>query len=229
MFVIGLCDRGLTASLRPGILIPMTPTSPYPTDTAVQWVGDVYQRFTVTEPVNQIPYLREWREHCGRFAHQLDILHGSRSMTGLSHGRRQVAIDYLDARIGSMWQLLAFWAAINPETDTSWKTAVPSLTQAIEDLCATCDSPMWPVTVATNIETRPFQLALDSGIVRAIDKSVTPWVPGRTLDNVRLTDFTTDAERLRAISGFRESLRAGHAAVLAHFETHGKHVPAHDH
>ena len=202
---------------------------PYPTDEAVQWIGDVYQRFGSTDPVNQIPYLTLWRDHCGRFAHQLDALYGSRSMTGLSRGRRQVAVDYLDARVGNMWQLLTSWAAIDPKTDNSWEAARPSIQQAIEDLCSDCDSPMFPVTIAKNINTRPFQLALDEGRVPAIDNSVTPWVPGRTLDSVKLTALTTDLERIQAISGFRESLRAGHAAALAHFEAHGEHVAAHDH
>ena len=180
-------------------------------------------------PVNQMTHLPLWQDYCGRFAHQLDALHGSRSMTGLSRGRRQVVVDYLDARVGNMWQLLTSWAAIDPKTDNSWEAARPSIQQAIEDLCATCDSPMWPITIAKNIETRPFQLALDEGRVPAIDNSVTPWVPGRTLDSVKLTALTTDLERIQAIGGFRESLRAGHAGALAHFEIHGEHVAAHDH
>ena len=180
-------------------------------------------------PVNQMTHLPLWQDYCGRFAHQLDALHGSRSMTGLSRGRRQVVVDYLDARVGNMWQLLVSWAAIDPKTDDSWKAATPGVQQAIEDLCETCDSPMWPITIARNIETRPFQLALDEGRVPAIDKSATPWVPGRTLDSVKLTALTTDLERIQAISGFRESLRAGHAGALAHFEIHGDHVAAHEH
>ena len=181
------------------------------------------------EPVNQMTHLPLWQDYCGRFAHQLDALHGSRSMAGLSRGRRQVVVDYLDARVGNMWQLLVSWAAIDPKTDNSWEAARPGVQQAIEDLCSDCDSPMFPVTIAKNIETRPFQLALDEGRVPAIDKSVTPWVPGRTLDSVKLTALTTDLERIQAISGFRESLRAGHAGALAHFEIHGEHVAAHEH
>ena len=181
------------------------------------------------EPVNQMTHLPLWQDYCGRFAHQLDALHGSRSMAGLSRGRRQVVVDYLDARVGNMWQLLVSWAAIDPKTDDSWKAARPGVQQAIEDLCETCDSPMWPITIAKNIETRPFQLALDEGRVPAIDKSAAPWVPGRTLDSVKLTALTTDLERIQAISGFRESLRSGHAGALSHFEIHGDHVAAHEH
>ena len=194
-----------------------------------RYLGELPNLIFSDAPVNQMTHLPLWQDYCGRFAHQLDILHGSRSMAGLSRGRRQIAVDYLDTRLGNMWQLLTSWAAIDPKTDDSWKAARPSVQRAIEELCSDCDSPMWPVTIAKNIDTRPFQLALDGGSVPAIDNSVTPWVPGRTLDSVKLTDLTTDEERLQAIIGFRESLRAGHAAALAHFEIHGDHVAAHEH
>ena len=165
---------------------------PYPTDTAVQWVGQVYQNFTVSDPVNQVPNVRAWHDRLAIFAHHLDLAHGSYTVdVELGEAARATLFLYGQMLIGNALDKIDEWAVIDPlhkfvrngETILSWKDREPSVENAVMAIGA---DHWWARLMAEHADLPLFNVSLGHGRLQAVNRNAAQWVPGSVIAQAQM-------------------------------------------
>lgn len=127
------------------------------------------------DPVNQIPYLLEWREMVSRFAHEHDVWHMSRTRRDTALETQAVVDKLVISLIGHVWKNLNTWAAWNPQTVTVWADALPLIRTYMGYLCDTCEIFNYTRQLLRNINPVVFREKFDLGELWHVDRTTTPW------------------------------------------------------
>ena len=73
-----------------------------------------YQGHYSRTPVNQFPYLREWKPYVARAEHDFDLTMNSHSMTELNANERWTVENQMHGLIGASWFILHILEGIDP-------------------------------------------------------------------------------------------------------------------
>ena len=176
---------------QPGLPIHYCRDTFPPNEGDTRYIGYDWRRTNDSEPVNQIPLLLRIREHAARFSHQLDAALGHNSLQSASEEDRLVTFQTLSAMIGSAWRRYAVLAAIDPEEiihggnfdgTPLWKRNLDEYEAIDVALCGQCNIATYGRRFYFHANLALFRRLYRSGIVYAVDRSVTPW--GATLFDV---------------------------------------------
>ena len=146
--------------------------------TAVAYID--YDWSIVTEPVNQIPFLLEWKTFVARSAHEFDWTMSAHSMEGLSENEAWTVRHQMYGLISAPWILMLLLESTNPLEELGgnllWKTYQGSVEEVLAGLCHECeDISTFARRFAHQANLELFRGALVQGKVYESDRNVTPW------------------------------------------------------
>ena len=178
-------------------------------------------------PVNQVPFLREWKPFVARSAHEFDWTMSAHSMEDLSENELWTVQRQMYGIIAAPWFLMDLLEATDPTVmlgaELAWKVYQAEVEAALVGLCYECEG------VATfarlfaheaNLELN--RGALISGKVHQSNRSVSPWGLGDNIVTqvaVRLGTTPTAKE----ITGFHDG---NYAEFLNALDFYAKNVGA---
>ena len=134
-----------------------------------------------------MPLLLDFRSHAATFAHQLDDAMGHHSLTSSSEEDRLVTYQTLSAMIGSAWKRYKIWEATDPEELVIggnndglplWKVQEPEYLEMDEAICGQCDIATFARRFLFHADLVQFRSLYRSGVIYAVDRTATPWIPG---------------------------------------------------
>ena len=170
--------------------------------------GTERRRATVLEPVNQIPYLTEWRGHLARFAHELDQMMESKTLKEATEEDRLTIFNQWSTAIGYSWGQFAEWVFMDPDPNNypladradanEW--ALPENLDRLRALdvllCGDCDSPSYPRHFLRRADLAAFKAKYQVGALHGVNRSAPVWVPGEEI--VGIPDFLTEGLPIQA-------------------------------
>ena len=176
-----------------------------------------YQRY----PVNQIPFLREWRPFVARSAHEFDWTMSAHSLRDLSENERWTVERQMYGLIAAPWFVMKILAATSPTVMVSgnfqWKIFQGDAEAVLAGLCHECeDLATFARRFAHKANLELFRGALVSGKVHETDRDVTPWGLGEVVTKVVVSlGNTPTAEKITA---FHNRNREEYLRVLEFYD-----------
>ena len=168
------------------------------------------------EPVNQIPYLLDFRAHAARFAHELDDAMGHHSLSSAEESDRLAVRGTLRDMIGSAWIRYDEWAVTDPEElivggnfdgTPLWSRNLDDYRDIDRRLCSQCSIATFARQVLKRGNIPLLKQLVRSGIVYSIDRSMTPW-------GAEIFDAATQPE-----SQYYIALDTAYEAALDYYDT----------
>ena len=139
------------------------------------------------DPVNAVPFLREWKPFVSRAAHEFDWTMNAHSMESLSDNQRWTVHHQMYGLIAAPWILMKVLETTDPTAELAgnllWKKYQASVEEVLIGLCHECDdTATFARLFAHKANLELFRGALVSGKVYATDRDLTPW--GLNVDNI---------------------------------------------
>ena len=131
-------------------------------------------------PVNQVPFLREWKPFVARSAHEFDWTMAAHSLAGLSDNEIWTVQHQMYGLIAAPWYVMFILEATDPTTELNgnvlWKTYQADAENVLEGLCHECDNTAtFARLFAHKANLELVRGALVSGKVHETDRTLTPW------------------------------------------------------
>ena len=186
-------------------------------------------------PVNQFPYLREWKPYVARAEHDFDLTMNSHSMTELNEDQRWTVENQMHGLIGASWFILHILEGIDPTTVDSrgikdWETYQADADTILAGLCHECDHGVnYSRYFAHKANLELFRGALISGKVHQSDQDVEPWgLATNVVTQVSPPSGTTASEE--SIANFHKANKVEARKAMLFFHTEVAHaVIPHEH
>ena len=139
-----------------------------------------YDWSLVTEPVNQIPFLQEWKAFVARAAHEFDWTMGAHSLEDLSENEMWTVRHQMYGLITAPWIIMHLLEITDPQAELAgnllWKSYQTSAEEVLVGLCHECeDLSTYARRFAHQANLELFRGALVQGKIFASDRDVTPW------------------------------------------------------
>ena len=165
---------------------------PYPPDDGIA-IG------SVPDAVNQRPDLVVWLKHAARFAHYLNLWHGTRTAGGAERANVETIFQLLELYLGHLWVKLDEYAAIEPTEfnvlahQLEWQRRRPEFESVVNEACLQCNIPTYPEVLYENADIPAHQRSIDTGILAMPERSdEPPWQPLRIIDLARNYELTPE-------------------------------------
>ena len=153
---------------------------------ATNYVRDAPQSYLdyngewVREPVNAVPFLREWKTFVARSAHEFDWTMSAHSMEDLTDNEKWAVRHQMYGLISAPWILMYLLENTDPTEQLAgnylWKTYQTSVEEVLVGLCHECeDIATFARRFAHQANLELFRGALVQGKVHQSDRDVTPW------------------------------------------------------
>ena len=169
------------------------------------------------EPVNQIPYLQDFRGHAARFMHQLDATIGHHSLQAAEENDRETIRQTIRDMIGAAWLKYNVWEVVDPEElivggnfdgTLLWKRSLEEMQGIDRLICGQCNFSNFARLCLTDMNIPLFRSLMHSGIVYTVNIETTPkWEPA-------IFDVATDPR-----SEYYDMIEAGALAARRHYDT----------
>ena len=178
------------------------------------------------DPVNQIPYLQEWRGHIGRMMHGWDHFHSTKAYSDVSSSDRDTLEKQIISMAGVSWEYLKVWGNMVDDTGKphdNWLSFKQGAEDTVTVICDVCNSETWARRLARNINFSEFKTKLDRLKVWSVNQDTTPWTPGREIirfygaDNLQTIPEATSA-------AFFNNYRTHAEDALDYYDEHVSHT-----
>ena len=176
-----------------------------------------YDGSLTTEPVNQIPYLQDFRGHAARFMHQLDATIGHHSLQAAEENDRETIRQTIRDMIGAAWLKYNVWEVVDPEEliiggnydgTLLWRRSLEEIQGVDRLICGQCNFSNFARLCLTDMNIPLFRSLMHSGIVYSVDITATPkWEPA-------IFDVATDPR-----SEYYDMIEAGALAARRYYDT----------
>ena len=182
-----------------------------------------YSGFFSAVPVNQIPFLREWKYYTARVAHEFDWTLSAHSMEDLSENERWAVQHQMYGLIAAPWIGMHLLEVTDPREllngNLLWKIYQGEVETLLKGLCHECeDTAIFARLFAHKANLELFRGALVSGKVHETDRELSPWglADNIVTQAVAPVGQTPTAEK---ISQFHRGNRAQFLSALGFYST----------
>ena len=174
-------------------------------------------------PVNQIPFLREWKPFVARAAHEFDWTMSAHSMQHLTTNQKWTVESQMYGLIAAPWQIIDLLEnASDTEIDSFtsdylWKSYQTDAEDVLVGLCHECeDLSTFARRFAHEANLELFRGALVSGKVHQSDRDVSPWGLGTVMtEQLAPVGQTPSAE---SITGFHADNKVEYLKALKYYD-----------
>ena len=175
-------------------------------------------------PVNQIPFLREWKPFTARAAHEFDWTMSAHSMQDLTANQRQTVEQQMYGLISAPWQIMALLEDTDPKNIDSfasgplWKVYQTEVEGVLAGLCHECeDLATFARRFAHQANLELFRGALVSGKVYTSNRDVTKWGLGTVVTEAVAPSGTTPSAE--SITAFHADNRLEYLKAVKFYDT----------
>ena len=194
---------------------------PYPKDRdSITWQNDPVNQFWYLQPTGE-----NWWGQVALFAHELDVMMGTKSAQDASETDKQAIYEWGIAMCGIVWIYLDRLSKIDPEqleadgVTLSWQHYIDTVVRPrLDELCAQCDSATYARRALRHADISALRNYYRGGQIVGLDRTTTPWPPGNLLYQVPLRPSMTQEQFHSTIRDFFDETEEWYRQALLHYD-----------